>query len=89
MVKAKLSKISSKRQITLPKSFLDKLNLSPEQFVQIVIHNDIIEICNPRKSIKSKLQKLIHSVEPKIKTEKSIEDQINEAKQNHFLKKEI
>ena len=88
-VKSKTSRISSKRQISLPKSFLDALGLDKDELIQIIVNGDKIEITNPKKSIKNKLKKLINSVEPKIKTELSIEDQINQAKQDYFNNKNI
>jgi bifunctional DNA-binding transcriptional regulator/antitoxin component of YhaV-PrlF toxin-antitoxin module len=88
-VKSKTSRISSKRQISLPKSFLDALGLDKDELIQIIVNGDKIEITNPKKSIKNKLKKLINSVEPKIKTELSIEDQINQVKQDYFNNKNI
>lgn len=39
-----MHKISSKRQITLPKTFCDQLNINPGDFVEIFEHNGKITI---------------------------------------------
>jgi len=39
-----MHKISSKRQITLPKAFCDQLNINPGDFVEIFEHNRKITI---------------------------------------------
>jgi bifunctional DNA-binding transcriptional regulator/antitoxin component of YhaV-PrlF toxin-antitoxin module len=88
-VKSKKVKISSKGQITLPKSFLEELDLDSDQFIQIVVNNHKIEITNSKESIKDKLKKLVNSVEPKIPTNLSIEDQIDQAKQDYFGNKNL
>ena len=87
--KTKTSKISSKRQITLPKQFLDYLDLDLGQTISIQIKSDKIEISNPKQSLKLKLQKLVGSVSPKIKTDLTVEQQIETSKAAHFKNKSI
>jgi hypothetical protein len=53
------------------------------------VNNHKIEITNSKESIKDKLKKLVNSVEPKIPTNLSIEDQIDQAKQDYFGNKNL
>jgi len=86
-IKVKTSKISSKRQVTLPKSFLDQLLLDPGESIKIVINNGKIEISNPKQALKLKLQKLAGSVKPKTKSRLSLEDQLQEAIDSNYRNK--
>ncbi|MEI6728760.1 MAG: AbrB/MazE/SpoVT family DNA-binding domain-containing protein [bacterium] len=87
--KTKTSKISSKRQITLPKQFLDYLDLDLGQMISITIKPGKIEISNPKNSVSQKLEKLVGSISPKIKTNLTIEEQIEASKKTHFKNKSL
>ena len=89
LTKTKTSKISSKRQITLPKQFLDYLDLDLGQNINIAIKSGKIEITNPKLALKLKLQKIVGSVTPKVKTTLSIEEQIEDSKATQIKNKSI
>ena len=55
-IKSKQVTISSKGQITLPKAFLDKLDLKNNQEVLISLGNQKIEITNQKQVFKNKIQ---------------------------------
>ena len=80
------SKVSSKGQITLPKTFLDTLGIDSGGFISISLNGSKIEIINKKQNIKSKLDKIIGSVKPKMATSLSLEEQILEARNNHYNK---
>jgi bifunctional DNA-binding transcriptional regulator/antitoxin component of YhaV-PrlF toxin-antitoxin module len=83
-IQTKDVKISSKGQITLPKAFLDQMDLSYGQNVIIQFAQDRLEIINKQSDLNAKINKLAGSILPKIKSKLSIEDQIEQAKQEHF-----
>ena len=76
--------ISSKGQITIPKTFLTQMDLSPGQQLVLKLNLGKIEIINQKKNLQTKIKKLAGSIKPKIKTNLSIEEQIIEAKSSHF-----
>ncbi len=55
-IKSKQVKISSKGQITLPKAFLDKLDLKNNGEVLISLGDQKIEITNQKQVFKNKIQ---------------------------------
>jgi bifunctional DNA-binding transcriptional regulator/antitoxin component of YhaV-PrlF toxin-antitoxin module len=87
IIQTKDVKISSKGQITLPKSFLAQMNLTHGQSVIIQFAEDRLEIINKQNILKKKIKSLAGSIKPKIKTKLTIEEQIMEAKKNHFNQK--
>lgn len=83
-IQTKDVKISSKGQITLPKAFLDQMDLSYGQSVIIQFAENRLEIINKQSNLKAKINRLAGSIVPKIKTNLSIEEQIEQAKIQHF-----
>lgn len=77
-------KVSSKGQITLPKSFLKNLNVQAGQFINISLQNQTIRISNPNLLLTEKLRKIAGSVKPKVTTNTSLNEQIDEAISDHF-----
>jgi bifunctional DNA-binding transcriptional regulator/antitoxin component of YhaV-PrlF toxin-antitoxin module len=77
-------KVSSKGQITLPKIFLQRLGLDYGQFISISLNKDKLEIVNQRQILKQKINNLVGSVKPKVKTDLSLEQQIESARQEKF-----
>jgi bifunctional DNA-binding transcriptional regulator/antitoxin component of YhaV-PrlF toxin-antitoxin module len=86
-VQTKDVKISSKGQITLPKAFLDQMDLCHGQSVIIQFAQDRLEIINKQNNLKHKIKKLAGSISPKVKSKLTIEDQIESAKINHYKTK--
>jgi len=84
LIKTKSVKISSKGQITLPKSFLQKLNLVYGDSVVINFSNSKLELFNKKEVVKNKIQTLLGSVVPKNATKLSLEQQIEDARNDHF-----
>ena len=78
--------ISSKGQITIPKSFLTQMELSSGQELVLKLNLGKIEIINQKKNLQTKIKKLAGSINPKVKSNLSIEEQIAEAKSLHFNK---
>ena len=79
--------ISSKGQITLPKTFLTSLQLQSGQKLTLSLNEGKIEIVNKKQNLQSKIQKLAGSIKPKLQSKLTIEEQILNAKQNHFSQK--
>ncbi len=84
---SKTIKISSKGQITLPKSFLDNLGLSYGQNILIQYIDNKIYIINHRQLELSKIDSIIGSVSPSKKTNLTIDEQIEQSKKQHFKNK--
>jgi len=82
----KTTKVSSKGQITLPKLFLDNLGIKFGGFISISLNYNTIEIVNKNQVIKSKLNKIMGSVKPKIATKLNLDEQILEARNCRYEK---
>ncbi len=80
----KVAKVSSKGQITLPRLFLDKLNLNYGDFITISLNDHKLEIFNQKQALKQKIKKLTGSVKPKIQTNLTLEEQIDKARDDKF-----
>jgi AbrB family looped-hinge helix DNA binding protein len=76
----KTVKISSKGQITIPKAFLESLGVDKNEYI-ILFSNDenSVKISSLKKQAKNILKNIYGTVSPKIKTNLSIEEQINES----------
>jgi bifunctional DNA-binding transcriptional regulator/antitoxin component of YhaV-PrlF toxin-antitoxin module len=78
----KILKISSKSQITLPKSFLSELNIESGQSIIVSLVGQKIEIT--MNDEKQKIRAMAGKIVPKIKTKLTIEEQIEKAKKEHY-----
>jgi len=85
--KIKSVKVSRKGQITLPKAFLKDLGINYGDIITIGLADDAMQLFNQKKQVKNKINQLLGSVKPKIKTNLTLEEQIELAKKDHFNQK--